>query len=411
MKRLIESHLFGGGLVPVNTEILVTRYNACLEAIGQTPTKLSSFSIDAVGWSPEVANEKGDVEYLSLGFANRFAIILTPDQNGLPVYRPSHSFDRIAIESVFRVAYNQIADLTSQTGLWLDFSHEISRFNSPLDLLSVEWMNIRLMDTSGIMDAAKMQRSMVTEFLENDVLCLDRAFQEKILKSARDFGDLRFRSILLPEIKFVDLRWFYTRAYEGVYVFRDTPERGQFLIMEDEKLAPTAAAKNGVPIYSISDGGLIDVLEKEDIVDVPLGWYKQRAGLEYLSEILSYLLAQAFYETGENRDFKTLNSAQRKKWISLNESRMNPSFYEVEKLHLDLKRGIPVKELEMSSKLRTLLLQPSKSSQESEVKKRVVWQLIARLAPVDVERLFVRNKAWFYDLYKTWSFSQAAVGR
>src|SRR4051812_28767781 len=159
MKALIKSGLYGGGLVSVATPELVRRYNACLEEIGQQPTKLTSFNIDAVGWSPEVADEKKNMEYLSLGAANRFAIILTPEQSGLPVYRPVHTFDRIAMEKVFRNAKAQIAALTADSALWLDFSQTLTKFVSPYDLLMIEWVNIRASDTRGLMSAASRQKN------------------------------------------------------------------------------------------------------------------------------------------------------------------------------------------------------------------------------------------------------------
>ena len=57
MEKLKRSDLFGASLVTVRGR-LVERYNKCLTYIGATPTKLDSFHIDAVGWSPEIAEEK-----------------------------------------------------------------------------------------------------------------------------------------------------------------------------------------------------------------------------------------------------------------------------------------------------------------------------------------------------------------
>jgi hypothetical protein len=48
------------------------------------------------------------------------------------------------------------------------------------------------------------------------------------------------------------------------------------------------------------------------------------------------------------------------------------------------------------------LFRPSKAAREDEVVERVVWHLIARLASQDIERLFVRNRLHFYDLYQAW---------
>ena len=94
MKALQESGFFGKGLVAVVDPHMVARYNACLQALGVSPTALERFAIDGLGWSPQVAREKDDPDYLSHGEANLYAIILSPEQAGRPVYRPMHSFDR-----------------------------------------------------------------------------------------------------------------------------------------------------------------------------------------------------------------------------------------------------------------------------------------------------------------------------
>ena len=81
MEKLKEESLYGGELVAIKGA-LVERYNQCLNIIGKTPTKLSAFSIDGIGWSPEVAEEKDDLYYLNNGEANPHAIIITPQQCG-----------------------------------------------------------------------------------------------------------------------------------------------------------------------------------------------------------------------------------------------------------------------------------------------------------------------------------------
>ena len=404
MKLLISSGLYGRGLVPVNTPQMVARYNACLEAVGQEPTKLETFSIDAVGWSPEVAEEKGHMDYLSLGAANRFAIVLTPEQSGLPVYRPVHSFDRIVMEKFFMTAKSQVADLTGRTGLWLDFSHELTRFASPLDLLTVEWVNIATHDAAGIMHAAVEQRQYAAAFMESDTDWADKKVREKIISSATMHGDLRFRSAVIPEIKFTDVRSFYSRAFGGTYIFRDIAKSAQVLLMEDIKQLPHSSKH--VVTHPLKDEMLTEYLEVEDIVDIPLGWYKQQAGLASLERLREYLFADAYYAAGEEQNLLDLTPGQQKSWLAANEGKVDPLIFELERLTLDLRQGVSVKELKLSPKLRALLMHPSKEAQKYEIVERVVWHLIARLAPYDIERLFERNRVHFYLLYSNWPLAK-----
>lgn len=401
MEALITSGLFGGGLVPITTPILVERYNACLKELGLRPTSLGNFRIDAVGWSPEVANEMGDVDYLSLGTANRSAIILSPEQHGKPVYRPVHSFDRPAVEHVFDAARQQVTAITSRTGLYLDFAQELTKFRTPMDLLSIEWIDIYSNDAEGVIKGSAAQRELVTEFRESSTLWADPNCRNRLRESFRQYGDMRFRSVVIPGMKFTDLRSFYTRVFNGVYVFRDIPKSDQMLIVEDDTVV--LGSSKEVPVYHIKDAELIDILEREDIVDIPLGWFKQHEGREALDELQKYLFAEAYYAAGGQENLHEMSSGQRRRWMVLHEDQLGEVFFELERFILDVKKGTAIKALNPSRELRAYLMHPSKKAAEHDLTERVVWHLIARLVPCELERLFVRNKPFFYDEYKKWS--------
>ncbi|MBU2487309.1 MAG: hypothetical protein KKG78_19715, partial [Alphaproteobacteria bacterium] len=85
MKRLVENELIYGRLLPVAEPHLVARYNKALRAFGLPETTLETFRIDMTGFSPEIAEELGDVQYLDPNGVNRRFIVLTPEQENLPV--------------------------------------------------------------------------------------------------------------------------------------------------------------------------------------------------------------------------------------------------------------------------------------------------------------------------------------
>ena len=124
MKKLREAGLFGGALVTLSGS-LAKRYNACLAMLGVTPTKLKTFSIDGMGWSPEVAVEKKENYYLNTGEANVNAIIISPDQKGKPAHMPSHSFDRDVMEAVFAAYGSEIRDITKDSALVLHLDQHL----------------------------------------------------------------------------------------------------------------------------------------------------------------------------------------------------------------------------------------------------------------------------------------------
>ena len=69
MQKLKAANLYQSELIPISGK-LVERYNQCLLKLGFEPTKLKSFSIDGIGWSPEIAEEKKELHYLNHGEAN-----------------------------------------------------------------------------------------------------------------------------------------------------------------------------------------------------------------------------------------------------------------------------------------------------------------------------------------------------
>src|SRR5438067_493127 len=131
MEALRKAGLFGRGLTPVNTPGLVKWYNQCLEQIAIAPTRLTEFSIDGWGWSPEIAAEKATPYYMSHDLANSFAIILSPEQFKKPIYFPYHSFDRKMMERFFKQSARQIETLTQRTGLWLDVDTAVQQYVEP----------------------------------------------------------------------------------------------------------------------------------------------------------------------------------------------------------------------------------------------------------------------------------------
>jgi len=131
MEKLREAGLIGGALVPL-TGSLVKRYNECLSLLGVKPSKLKQFSVDGMGWSPEVAQEKKNNWYLNTGEANVNALILTPNQKDKPVHMPSHSFDRDVMTAVFSAYPSEIRDNTKDSALIVHLDQNIDTSSSPL---------------------------------------------------------------------------------------------------------------------------------------------------------------------------------------------------------------------------------------------------------------------------------------
>ena len=218
MQKLKDAKLFRNELISVNGK-LVERYNKCLEKLGFSKTALTSFSIDGLGWSPEIAEEKKEQFYLNNGEANTHAIIISPLQKGLPIYNPFHSFDKELMKVVFKKHGDFIKDITRDSAICLDFDQKIDVFYEPLDVLKYKDIVIKFHLINNLNKAKENQLKLIHTFnLDNNFI--DENIHKQLLASAKKYGDLRERNLILEEIKYTTDS-FYTKAFGGIFVLKD----------------------------------------------------------------------------------------------------------------------------------------------------------------------------------------------
>ena len=99
MHRLTENNLIYGNLFEVATPVLRDRYNRALQLLYGRQTELERFRIDQSGFSPEVAEELDDAEYLNPHGCNRMFILLTLEQTYLPLLDATFSSSRAILRN------------------------------------------------------------------------------------------------------------------------------------------------------------------------------------------------------------------------------------------------------------------------------------------------------------------------
>ena len=288
MEKLKRSELFGAALVPV-TGALVERYNKCLSYIGTTPTKLRNFHIDAMGWSPEIAEEKEDFLYLNSGEANPNAIILSPKQNEKPAYSPFHSFDREIMEAVFKQHELAIKDITRDAAICVDLDQYIDAFYEPEDLLKYNQITVGFTVVDDLYSIQQQQLQLIKEFREEDNF-LDESLHLKILASARKFGDLRSRTLQMDNMDH-KTGSFYTKAFGGVFVFRRPGSGKNILIFESKEEAEKVETSSKTHAFHIEDKRYYSSLAAEKMIvldpeiSVQSGYFERVKKAIFLSQL------------------------------------------------------------------------------------------------------------------------------
>lgn len=415
IKELVGLGLYGKGLIVIDSPTLVKRYNRALQAINLEPTGLESFHIDGWGWSPEIAMEKENYFYLSRGLASSYGIILTPKQKGVSVYAPTNSFDKFVIGKIFDDRGDQIADLTTQTAIWFECDQGVSRFTSPEDLLSVEYVTIRFGTIDGLSEAKSRQTDLERKFYGEDDAWADQALRKSLRESYKAFGDLKNRKFLLPDLPFSDIRSFYTRSFEGIVLLRDIEGLTEPVLIHE---AATLKAKevrdqgSGYAEYNIDDPELLKYLEEKDVVglypDKIIGEHKDLERM-LLFEILNALTDNLPDEIRPGGIDTVTAKARAYANDFLDKGWLNESYLDIEKL---LKRVRDKKDLKLGSLSETSrkrLLRPNPKLPDTE--RRVLSKFLLRVDSFDVFRLYVYDKQRFFRHYVTWPESKRLWSR
>ncbi len=398
MQKLKEANLFRSELIPVSGK-LVERYNQCLIKLGFEPTKLKEFSLDGLGWSPEIAEEKKNIHYLNNGDANPHGIIISPLQKGKPVYSPFHSFDREVMKLIFKVHGEKINDITRDCAICIDLDQNIDAFYEPLDILKYNNIYVGFRLINNLDQKQKEQLRLINKF-RNDNNFIDESIHEDLLESAKKYGDLRNRDLNLPELHY-EIDSFYTKAFGGVYVLRDfiTP----IIVFEDEDTYKVAIkdTSHDVLIYHISQPELIDKLRDHLIIECDLEYVVQTNRYDRIKKF-------EFSQIVQNQKHPIKDILKDKVLFKSYLNRIDvKSLKMVNGVELYLER------LERSNeyKIRDMvedsfyfaLHQPHSSLSASH--QDLIWKLLVNISPKDVLHLYWYDKEQFYISYKNWDES------
>ncbi|MEZ4792301.1 MAG: DUF6638 family protein [Gelidibacter sp.] len=398
MQKLKTADLYLNELIPISGK-LVERYNQCLKTLGFTETKLKMFSIDGIGWSPEIAEEKKEVHYLNCGEANPTGIIITPLQYRKPVYNPFHSFDREMMQHIFQVHGDKINDITRDCAICIDFDQHIDTFYEPLDVLKYDSISITFKLINNL-DKVQVEQLQLIETFKKGNNFIDETIHQQLLDSAKTYGDLRDRKLNLEPLTF-KTDSFYTSAFQGVYVLRDfiTP----IVVFEDEKWYKEAIKNTSydVLIYHILQPEMMDKLRDYVIIEYDLEAVVKTPRYERIKKMM---FAQHLKDTTnpikDILDDKMLfKSYLNKLDIETRKKIMSVELY-LEKLEVSNEHKI---EDIVDFKLFEALHEPHSSLDTKH--QDLVWKLLVNVSPLDVLFMYWYDKEQFYKTYKTWDGS------
>ena len=398
MDKLKAANLYRSELIPVSGK-LVERYNKCLVKLGFSETKLKTFHIDGIGWSPEIAEEKEELHYLNNGEANSHGIIISPLQKGKPVYLPYHTFDRELMKFVFKVHGEKIKDITRDCAICLDFDQGIDVFYEPLDVLKYHTLSIHFHLIDNLEKIQEEQLRLVKTF-NRDNNFIDETLHQQLLESAKKYGDLRHRDLDLHELQYTTDS-FYTKSFGGVYILRDfiTP----IVVFEDETWHKEAIKDTNyeVLIYHIRQTELMDKLRDHVIIEYDLEKVIKTKRYERIKKF-----EMSLYLKKTQHPIKDIlnNPILYKSYLNKLDMKSRKTVMSVERYLEKLETSNQYKIADIVDlKLFEALHQPHSSLDAKH--QDLIWVLLVNISQKDVLYWYWYDKEAFYDSFEKWDDS------
>jgi hypothetical protein len=220
MDLLRDNELIYGRLLPVDEPHLIDRYNKALKAFGLEPTKLKSFEIDRTGFSPEIAEELGDYQYLDPNEINRRFIILTPSQIDLPVVHTAFSNTSQLVFEFMSKNQRAIDALTIKDVIYGEIEDSVSKVSDIEDLLSINQVEFRVLSAEDVLGKAAELGKLVDKLKQEPEAWRDDVMLQRMVDLAKVCGDIR-ENALVPDQVIFRHNAFWTSHFGGLYVFVD----------------------------------------------------------------------------------------------------------------------------------------------------------------------------------------------
>lgn len=178
------------GFVQIDSELLVERYRAALDAAGAPRTELRCFRVDAAGYSPEIAAELDDPHYLAGEALRSYGIVVSPKQSAAPLVHPGLGFAADVYRRICAEASQEIGALTLKEPLIIEAHHGSPPLTSPRQLADIDRFEINFRTPGGHIRSTHELEQMKRDFLASNRLWLDDAFIHEMARLAAKVRDV-----------------------------------------------------------------------------------------------------------------------------------------------------------------------------------------------------------------------------
>jgi len=398
MERLIDNALIYGSMMTVDAPHMIERYNWALTEFGLPKTERDSFVVDAAGYSPEIAEDLGDEDYLDPGGINRRFIILSPEQETLPVISSNFSTTAELMSAFYRTNSESLKILTLKDVVLGEIEDSTYRVNDISDILSIRQVEFKLKTSQRLIEKARRLNMLIDRFYTSADGWKDDDLLHEILDLSRICGDTRYNAIL-PRHTLFNLKSFWTSHFGGIFVFNEG--QGEATVIGPGGSNTMPAKTPGMKRFiAIDDAEAVHAFLDETGRLEPFNqaWLEKTDLIASRSDIL---VRTAMLEDDPDLDVVSLSEVAVKNWINGHIDRLytDGSFPFFNKLQKKLRNRAYVDLYGVDARhvLQVVRATPGHRDQV------LVNRLLTHYAPYDFLSRFILDKQAFYDAYRTWS--------
>jgi hypothetical protein len=391
---LRDSELIFGRLLRIEEPHLIQRYNKALAAFGLPPTKLAGFDIDRTGFSPQVAEELGDMLYLDPNEVNRRFIILTPAQQDLPVVHTAFSNTSKLMFDFFARNSRAIDALTIKDVIYGEIEDSVDKVEDIDDLLSINQVEFRVLSAEDVLGKAAELGRLVDRLKREPDAWRDDAMLARMVDLAKVTGDIR-ENALVPDQVIFRHNAFWTSHFGGTYVFVD-PDTTTVI---GNPTAPGFRRSRPWQVSYLSIGDTDRVfafLASTGRLELPrASWIEASGYLEHRAEMIVRALV---HQTDPKRDLSTIGTVWLQTWIQSNASLLSSdgTFPFLNAAKREIAQLGQLKIEEVQPKHRFLVVRARPDHPDAWLTSR----LISDFVPFDFVSRYIFNKQGFYRDYE-----------
>jgi hypothetical protein len=400
MERLIDNALIYGAMMRVREPHLIERYNYALREFGLPETGRTDFVIDAAGYSPEIAADLGDENYLDPHGINRRFIILSPEQERLPVIASNFSSTAELMAAFYQANAECLKVLTLKDVVLGEIEEATHQVDTLSDIVSIGQVEFKLKTSHGLLQKADRLMALIVRFGGAPDDWKDDALLREILDLSRQCGDPRTNN-LMPRQTLFKLGSFWTRHFGGLYVFRDNS--AAVVIGAEIPAEVSEGNQDAIRFIQIEAGDeVFDFLDASGRLEAFNQAWLRDCGLVHQRTELLVRSKMAQYEA--DGDVGSAGDLAMKNWILANLHKLSGDeiFAFLTHFEKQVLNDEPI-DLEGVDGALKLLVHRAKPGHRDQL---LVNRLLASYAPYDFVTRFIVDKQAFYDAYSGYSESQ-----